>query len=554
MGDRIAIALAQLNPHLGQIERNVAGILAARAAAAAQAADLVLTAELSVCGYPPQDLLARRAFIEACQAGVGRLAEATADGGPALVVGTPWAEDGVLYNAALLLDGGRVAMKRFKHELPNYGVFDEKRHFAPGPAPGPMAFRGFRIGLMICEDCWFPAVSETLAESGADLLVAINASPFEAEKQHLRETVAQARVAETGLPLIFLNQVGGQDALVFDGASFVLSADRAPAVRMRGFTSELCITRWARSAGGVVCESQSAGPELPRLEKIYRAMMLGLGDYVTKNGFPGVLLGLSGGIDSALSAAVAVDALGADRVRAVMLPGPFTQEISLEDADMIAARLGIRCTTIPIAPALGAFDAMLKPIFAGHPPDITEENLQARARGAALMAISNKFGDLLLTTGNKSEVSVGYATLYGDMCGGYSVLKDVYKTTVFELARWRNAYRPEAALGPPEAVMPERVITRPPSAELRANQTDQDSLPPYGTLDAVLGRLIEGNQSVDEVVAAGFDRSMVLGIARLVDRAEYKRRQAAPGVKISSRAFGCDRRYPITNGFTGLDA
>ncbi len=552
MADRLAIALAQLNPHVGQVETNLSGILAARAEAARLGAELVVTPELSVAGYPADDLLAKRAFIDACRAAVERLAGATGDGGPGLVVGAPWAEEGRLYNAALLLEEGRLAAKRFKHELPDYGVFDDKRHFTPGPAPGPVPFRGFRIGLMVCEDFWLATVSETLAESGAELLVAINASPFEVDKQVGRETQATARVAETGLPFVFVNQVSGHDELVYDGASFVLNADGVPALRMAAFAPELGLVRWVRGASGLVCATRPAPPEMPRLEKIYRAMMLGLSDYVTKNGFPGVLLGLSGGIDSALSAAVAVDALGAGRVRAVMLPGPYTSPISLDDAAAIAATLGIRCDTIPIQPAMAAFEAMLKPVFADRPPDITEENLQSRARGVALMAMSNKFGHMLLTTGNKSEMSVGYATLYGDMCGGYSVLKDIYKTAVFALSRWRNANLPAGALGPRGAVMPERVITRPPSAELRENQTDQDSLPPYDVLDAILERLVEGEKSVDEVAADGFDRPTVLRVWKLLDRAEYKRRQAPPGVKITARAFGRDRRYPITNGFTAL--
>ena len=552
MGDRLAIALAQLNPHVGQIEKNLSGILAARGEAARQGADLVVTPELSVAGYPADDLLSKRAFIEACQGAIERLAQATGDGGPGLVVGTPWAEDGVLYNAALLLEGGSVAAKRFKHELPDYGVFDDRRHFTPGPAPGPVPFRGFRIGLMVCEDFWFPAVSETLAESGAELLVAINGSPFEIDKQASRESQAVARVVETGLPFVFVNQVCGHDELVYDGASFALNADRSVALRMAEFAPGLCLSHWVRNGAGVVCEPQAIGAEMPRLEKIYRAMMLGLADYVNKNGFPGVLLGLSGGIDSALSAAVAVDALGAERVRAVMLPSPYTSQWSLDDAAAIATTLGIRYDTVSIGPAMAAFDAMLRPVFGNRPPDITEENLQSRARGVALMAMSNKFGDMVLTTGNKSEMSVGYATLYGDMCGGFSVLKDVYKTTVFALSRWRNAHVPGGARGPAGPVMPERVITRPPSAELKENQTDQDSLPPYDVLDGILERLVEGERSVDEVVAEKFDRATVLRVWKLLDRAEYKRRQAPPGVKITARAFGRDRRYPITNGFTTL--
>lgn len=552
MGDRLAIALAQLNPHVGQVEKNLSGIAAARAEAARHGADLVVTPELSVAGYPADDLLSKRAFLDACRAGVERLAHSTGDGGPGLVVGAPWVEDGYLYNAALLLEGGAISARRFKHELPDYGVFDDKRHFTPGPAPGPVAFRGFRLGLMICEDFWFAPVSETLAESGAELLVAINGSPFEVGKQASRETQAVARVIETGLPFVFVNQVCGQDELVYDGASFVLNADRSVALAMRPFATGLALSLWSRNGAGLVCAPEPIAPEMPPLEKIYRAMMLGLADYVNKNDFPGVLLGLSGGIDSALSAAVAVDALGAGRVRAVMLPSPYTSRMSLDDAAAIATTLGIRYDIVSIEPAMAAFDAMLRPVFGNRPPDITEENIQSRARGAALMAMSNKFGDMLLTTGNKSEMSVGYATLYGDMCGGYSVLKDIYKTTVFALSRWRNTHVPQGARGPNGAVMPERVITRPPSAELRENQTDQDSLPPYDILDGILERLVEGEMSVDDVVAEGFERTTILRVWKLLDRAEYKRRQAPPGVKITARAFGRDRRYPITNGFTAL--
>jgi NAD+ synthase len=548
----LALALAQLNPHVGQVEKNLSGILAAREQAAKQGAHLVVTPELSIAGYPADDLLSKRAFIDACRDAVGRIAAATGDGGPGVVVGAPWAEDGALYNAAIVLDGGAIAAKRFKHELPDYGVFDDKRHFTPGPAPGPVPFRGHRLGLMVCEDFWFPAVSETLAESGAEILVAINGSPFDIAKQEARLQQGIARVVENGLPFVFVNQVCGQDELVYEGASFVLNADRSIALRMAGFATDLAMARFHRDGSGLVCTPHALPAEMPQLEKIYRAMMLGLADYVNKNGFAGVLLGLSGGIDSALSAAVAVDALGADRVRAVMLPSPYTSQISFDDAAAIAGALDIRYDTISIEPAMAAFETMLRPVFGNRPPGIAEENIQSRARGVALMAMSNSFGDMVLTTGNKSEMSVGYATLYGDMCGGYSVLKDVYKTTVFALSRWRNAHRPAGALGPAGHVMPERVITRPPSAELRENQTDQDSLPPYDMLDAVLERLVEGEQSVDEVVAAGFERPLVVRVWKLLDRAEYKRRQAPPGVKITARAFGRERRYPITNGFTAL--
>jgi NAD+ synthase len=552
MAETLKIALAQLNPHEGALTANAALIRKARAEAATLGADLVVTPEFSIAGYPPEDLVRKPAFIAACEAEIAALAAETADGGPGLVVGGPWRDGEKVFNALFLLEAGQIAARRAKHELPNYGVFDDKRVFDAGPAPGPIPFRGFRLGLMICEDWWFPTVSETLSETGAEILVAINGSPFEAEKHQARLDLAVARCVETGLGFVFVNQVGGQDELVFEGASFVMNADRSLAHVLPMFTEGLRITEWRRDGGVLVCAAGDIAPALPRLEQIYGAMVLGLRDYVNKNRFPGVVLGLSGGIDSAISAAVAVDALGADRVRAVMMPSPYTSIESLEDAAECAQLLGIRYENIGIGPAMEAFHAMLAPAFGNRPPDITEENLQSRIRGVTLMALSNKFGDMLLTTGNKSEMSTGYATIYGDMCGGYSVLKDVYKTTVFALSRWRNEHRPEGGLGPRGMVMPERVITKPPSAELKPDQKDQDSLPPYEVLDAILEGLVEGEKSVDALVADGFDRALVLRVWRLLDRAEYKRRQAPPGVKITPRAFGRDRRYPITNGFTAL--
>ena len=550
----LRIALVQMNPHEGDVTANLAAIRRARADAAVLGADLVVTPEFSIAGYPPEDLVRKASFVEACEAAIDALARDTADGGPGLVVGGPWRDEGRLYNAAFVLDAGRIVARRAKHELPNYGVFDDKRVFDAGPSPGPVAFRGYRLGIMVCEDFWLPDVSETLAESGAEMLLSINGSPFEDGKQARRIALGVARVVETGLPFVFLGQVCGQDELVFDGASFVLNADRTLAVQMPYFEEALTLTDWTRDGDRLVCAAQALPAEPERMELIYRCMMLGLGDYVRKNRFPGVLLGLSGGIDSALSAAVAVDALGADRVRAVMLPSPYTSQHSLDDAAECARLLGIRCDTVPITPAMDAFGTALAPLFAGRQADITEENIQSRSRGLILMAMSNKFGDMLLTTGNKSEMSVGYATLYGDMCGGYSVLKDVYKTVVFALCRWRNAQIPRGALGPTGAVMPDRVITKPPSAELKHDQTDQDSLPPYDDLDAILTGLVENEGSVDDLVAQGHDRATVLRVWRMLDRAEYKRRQAPPGVKITPRAFGRDRRYPITNGYTGLVA
>ncbi len=550
----LRIALAQIDPHEGEVTANLARIRAARAEAAALGADIVVTAEFSIAGYPPEDLVRKPSFVETCEAAIDELARDTADGGPGLIVGGPWRDGNRLYNAAFVLDGGRIIARRAKHELPNYGVFDDKRVFDAGPSPGPVAFRGYRLGVMVCEDFWLPAVSETLAESGAELLLSINGSPFEDGKQARRVALGVARVVETGLPFVFLGQVCGQDELVFDGASFVLNADRTLAVQMPYFAEALVVTEWRREGDMLVCAPQPLPPEPDRLELIYRCMMLGLGDYVRKNRFPGVLLGLSGGIDSALSAAVAVDALGAAQVRAFMLPSPYTSQHSLDDAAECARLLGISCETIPISPAMHAFGDVLAPLFAGRQADITEENIQSRSRGLILMALSNKFGDMLLTTGNKSEMSVGYATLYGDMCGGYSVLKDVYKTTVFALCRWRNEHFPAGALGPHGAVMPDRVISKAPSAELKHDQTDQDTLPPYVDLDAILEGLVEGEQSVDALVDRGYDRATVLRVWRMLDRAEYKRRQAPPGVKITPRAFGRDRRYPITNGYTGLVA
>jgi NAD+ synthase len=552
MSDMLKLALAQLNPHEGQIRVNLDGIRRARAEAARLGADLVVTPEFSIAGYPPEDLVRKPAFVAACESAILELAADTADGGPGLIVGGPWRDGGKLYNAAFVLDAGRVIARRAKHELPNYGVFDDKRVFDAGPAPGPVAFRGFRIGLMVCEDWWFPSVTETLAESGAEMLLSINGSPYEVDKQAYRIQLAVQRVVESGLAFVFSAQVCGQDELVFEGASFVLNPDRSLAVQMPFFEEAVTLTEWRRDRERLVCLPQDLAPEPERLELIYRSLMLGLADYVRKNRFPGVILGLSGGIDSALSAAIATDALGPDKVRTFMLPSPYTSRHSLDDAAQCARLLGISCQTVAITPAMDAFDAALAPIFAGRQSDITEENIQSRSRGLILMAISNKFGHMVLTTGNKSEMSVGYATLYGDMCGGYSVLKDVYKTTVFALSRWRNARRPQGALGPIGPVMPERVLTKPPTAELKHNQTDQDTLPPYDILDAILEGLVEGEQSVDALVDRGHDRDTVLRVWRMLDRAEYKRRQAPPGVKITPRAFGRDRRYPITNGFTAL--
>ena len=547
MTDRLRIALAQLNPCMGDIAGNLAKARAARAAAGD--ADIILFSELFITGYPPEDLVLKRALQDEAREAVQAFAKDTASG-PAVLIGMPWRESGKLYNAVALLDGGRIAARTFKHDLPNYGVFDEKRVFAPGPLTGPLEVRGVRLGVPICEDIWTGEVTECLAETGAEILLVPNGSPYEAGKQEdVRLNLVTARVKESGCPLVYLNQMGGQDELVFDGASLVVNTDLSVAWAFPAWQEKIAITEWQRRGEGWVCEPGERAPEEERSQSVYHAMMLGLRDYVNKNHFPGVVLGLSGGIDSALSAAVAVDALGRERVRAVMMPSLYTAQDSLDDAEECAQLLDVSYETIPIERAVDIFADTLRPLFAGRGADTTEENIQSRIRGLILMALSNKFGPMVLTTGNKSEMSVGYATLYGDMCGGYNVLKDIYKMEVFRLARWRNQALPAGAMGPPGRVIPERIITKPPSAELKPGQTDQDSLPPYEILDGILECLVEKEMSFEEVVAKGFDPATVRRVEHLLYVSEYKRRQAPPGVKIGPRNFGRDRRYPITNAF-----
>ncbi|HJW42643.1 MAG TPA: NAD+ synthase [Rhizomicrobium sp.] len=549
MTDRFRIALAQLNPVMGDIHCNLTKARAARAQAAAAKADLILFTELYIVGYPPEDLVLKPALQSDAMEAIGKFALDTADGGPAVLIGSPWVEHDKLYNAFLLLDGGKIAGKTFKVDLPNYGVFDEKRVFVPGPLPGPFNVRGVRIGVPICEDIWTSDVVECLSETGGEILLVPNGSPFEAGKEDVRLNLIAARVTEAKLPLVYLNQVGGQDELVFDGGSLVCNADCSIAWALPSFEESLVVTEWTRRPAGWVCTPGERVAEEDRSAQVYRAMVLGLRDYANKNRFPGVVLGLSGGIDSALSAAVAVDALGPSRVRCVMLPSKYTSKESLDDAAEIARLLGVPYDTIAIEPAVEAFGATLKDVFTGKRADTTEENIQSRARGVILMAISNKFGPMVLTTGNKSEMSVGYATLYGDMCGGYNVLKDVYKMEVFALSRWRNGHVPRGGLGPKGRVMPDNVITRPPSAELRDNQKDEDSLPPYEILDGILECLVENEMTFEATCARGFHPATVKRIEQLLYVSEYKRRQAPPGVKISARNFGRDRRYPITNAF-----
>ncbi len=508
--------------------------------------------ELFIAGYPPEDLVLKPAFLEACRAACEEVSRDTADGGPAVLVGLPFVEDGRVYNAYALLDNGRIEAVRYKVDLPNYGVFDEKRVFAQGPMPGPIVFKGVRIGLPICEDIWGPDPVECIAETGGEILLVPNGSPYWRGKADERLAVAVARVVESGLPLIYLNQVGGQDELVFDGASFGLNADSSLAFQLPAFASTIARTVWRRGPKGFVCVDGPKTAIEQGEEADYAACVLGLRDYVEKNGFPGVVLGLSGGVDSALCAAMAVDALGPERVHCLMLPYRYTSKELLADAEACARALGVRYDIIPIEPAVSGFERALAPLFKGTNSGLTEENIQSRTRGVILMAVSNKFGAMLVTTGNKSEMSVGYATIYGDMNGGFNPLKDLYKMEVFRLAALRNRFVPKGALGPVGEVIPKNILVKPPSAELRENQRDQDSLPPYEALDAVLENLVEKEMRVSDIVAAGFDLETVKKIERLLYLAEYKRRQSAPGVKVTKKNFGRDRRYPILNRFRDL--
>lgn len=539
------ITLAQINPTVGALERNYQRILDAWDEAPDHA-DIVVLPELAVTGYPPEDLVLKPSFIDAADNIVERLIDASAQRKAAIVITAPWRRDGKIYNAAHLVHDGFVIGTACKHNLPNYGVFDERRIFAQGDLPAPVTFKGHKIGLMICEDMWFPAPASALKNAGAEILIVPNGSPYHRGKTAERTAQASARARETGLPLIYVNQIGGQDDLVFDGGSFAMNESGRIIVQSARFTDDIRTTHWEKNDGGHwLCLSDSAAPPMDAHEEVYQACVLAVRDYVTKNGFPGVLIGMSGGIDSALTAAIAVDALGAECVHCVMMPSPFTSQDSLDDAKACSDALGVHYTIHSIEPAMRAFEQTL-PGLSG----LAHENMQSRARGLILMSLSNAHGHMVLTTGNKSEMAVGYATLYGDMCGGYNALKDIYKTDVYALARWRNKHKAAGTFGPGGHVIPERIITRAPTAELREGQTDQDSLPPYDILDGILRLLIEEDRGVDDIVAQGFDRETVLKICKLLDRAEYKRRQSAPGVKISARAFGRERRYPITNGFT----
>jgi NAD+ synthase (glutamine-hydrolysing) len=535
----VRIGLAQLNTHVGAIDANTQKVLqSARHARDELGCDLVLYPELALCGYPPEDLLLHRgmrrrveAAFEAVRSGIS---------GVALCLGYPEYDDSHIYNAAALLSDGQLLANHRKHVLPNYAVFDEKRYFEPGTTPTVVNFSGIRLGLLVCEDAWEPGPCRATAAAGAHVILVINGSPYHIGKQRVREEVLCQRARETGLPLLYVNMVGGQDELVFDGGSVAIDATGKPVFRAPPFSEGVFVVELESEPNGVRITPNAVAPELPLDESVYRALVLGTGDYVNKNGFSGAVLGLSGGVDSALTLCLAVDALGAERVHAVLMPSRYTSAMSVEDAIEQTRRLGVKHDLLSIEPIFESTLEVLRELFVGLAPDSTEENIQARCRGLLLMAISNKFGKMLLTTGNKSEMAVGYATLYGDMAGGFAPLKDCTKTLVYQLARYRNTLSP---------AIPERVLTRPPTAELRYDQKDSDSLPEYPVLDPILEAFIERDLSVDQIAELGFDRATVGRVLEMVKRAEYKRRQAPPGVRVSSRAFGRDWRYPITSGY-----
>ncbi len=546
MSETFRLTLAQLNPTVGAFAANAAKARAAWEEGRKAGADMVALTEMFVTGYQTQDLVLKPAFTDAAMAAIEGLARDCADG-PALGIGGPWRDENGLYNAYWVLKGGKVVARVLKHHLPNDTVFDEERLFDAAPVSGPYRIGPVRIGTPICEDAWFDDVTETLAETGAEILLVPNGSPYYRNKYDTRVNLMVSRVIETGLPLVYLNMVGGQDDQVFDGGTFVLNSGAALAAQMPVFDECIRHVDFERGPKGWQALRTELDPIPDAWEQDYRAMVEALRDYLGKSGFEKVLLGLSGGVDSALVAVVAADAIGPENVRCVMLPSEYTSAHSLEDAASVAKALGCRLDTVPIEGAWEAVGAALAPIFEGLQPDITEENIQSRLRGLMLMALSNKFGEMLLTTGNKSEVAVGYATIYGDMAGGYNPIKDLYKMRVYETCRWRNANHRDWMKAPEGEVIPERVIEKAPSAELRADQKDEDSLPPYEVLDAILERLIERDHSVAEIVAAGFEREMVKKVERLVYLSEYKRFQSAPGVRLSHKAFWLDRRYPIVH-------
>lgn len=546
--EQLSIALAQLNPHLGNVHLNTKKLIIAHKKAIRMGADIIITPEMFLAGYPCDDLVYRDDFIAEIEASLHDLAKLTTDGKPAIIVGAPRKNDGVLFNSLFVLDDGKIIHHYDKINLPNYGVFDEKRNFKAGNGTGPISLRGWRLGLAICEDIWTPDICETLQEAGAQLIISLNASPFEIGKQDKRMATTIARMGETNLPIIYLNMVGGQDEVVFDGNSFALNLGGELASHLPSFSETVSTVTLEVKPAGVRMIGQVYKPE-EGLASCYNALMIGIRDYVEKNNFPGVVLGLSGGIDSALVAVLAADALGADKVDTIMMPSEYTADISLNDAELLADNLGVSYKTISIAEAMSQFNIMLEPYFKNTDAGIAEENIQSRLRGLTLMAYSNKFGSMVLATGNKSEYAAGYATLYGDMCGGYAPIKDVWKTTVFELCKWRNNNIPRLSPIKKAKIIPERIITRPPSAELRPDQQDTDSLPEYDVLDPILVALTEEMADIKTIISRGFDREVVEKASQLLFRAEYKRFQAAPGPKITTRAFGRDRRLPLTSGF-----
>lgn len=554
MSEPLIIALAQLNLTIGGIEANAEKIKTAHHNAAKQGAHLVVTSELSLSAYPPEDLTLRPVYVQACMKAAENLAAIT-NNSAALIIGLPWQNmDGDKpYNAAVLLMNGKIEQVWYKHDLPNYGVFDDKRVFSPGGKDDgePFLLNGARIGVTICEDMWSKERAASLKRRGAQILVSINASPFETDKPLVRRAIMTARIKETGLPIVYVNQLGGQDELLFDGGSFVMSAKGDECANLGQYQENVMLTYWNKQGEHWVPKQEEVKKPLSEDESIYSALTLALRDYVTKNNFPGVLIGMSGGIDSAFVSALAVDALGKDKVINVMMPSPYTSKDSLEDAAKASTMLGCEYKIISIEDGMKAIGAGVKPHSKGFNTDIADQNVQSRLRGLILMTLSNTYGHMVVATGNKSEMATGYATLYGDMCGGFALIKDVYKTMVFRLCKWRNVNKPAIGLGPQGFVMPERIITRPPSAELKPDQIDQDTLPPYAQLDDIIQCLVEREMSVPDVIGRGHDEATVTKVLRMIKFSEYKRRQAPPGVKITAHSFGRERRYPLTNKFFG---
>jgi len=547
--DRLRIALAQLNPKVGDLKGNLALGRQALADAVEARADILMFPELFLTGYFPEDLFFKRQFVDDAIAAARELIAATANTSVSLILPTVWRDEEGLRNAIVLGENGRVTARRFKRELPNDDVFYERRYFVPGDLAEPVTIKGVSIGIPICEDIWHAEVCEHLVDNGARLLLCPNGSPYWRNKQDTRKELVLARVNEDNVPMLYLNQVGGQDELVYDGASFAIEPGDRLVLQGKSFETDFIVSDWAHTDNGWRCEQGEVVPLVSSDEAPWRACILGLRDYVHKNGFKQVVLGLSGGIDSAVVAAMAVDAFGSENVHCLMLPYRYTSEESLRDAKDCAERLGVRYDIVSIGAPVDDALAELAPVFGNQPQDLTEENIQSRMRGLMLMAVSNKFGSMLLTTGNKSEMSVGYATIYGDMNGGFNPLKDMLKMQVYRLAHWRNQHLPGDVLGKAGEIIPQAIIDKAPSAELRPNQTDQDSLPPYPVLDAILEGFVEEELSVKELVARGFDLATVKRIEKLLYIAEYKRRQSAPGVKLTAKALGLGRKYPITNGY-----